>query len=513
MKNIQPAGNSGAAANPHPHPANRRDFVKSASLAALGLASTPLLLSSCDTRPDAAASSQLVTGERPGLVFPDGFLWGTATASYQVEGAVNEDGRGPSIWDTFAHTPGKIANNDTGDVACDFYHRYKEDTQHIKALNAKAFRFSIAWSRIFPTGTGTPNQKGVDFYNRMVDELLANGIQPFATLYHWDLPQALQDKYRGWQGRETAQAFGEYAGYMAEKLADRVKHFFTLNELWTFIQLGYGDGVFAPGLKLPPAELNQARHHAVLAHGLAVQAIRAHGRPDTKVGLAENIKVAVPYIETPEHIKAAEIATREFNAGYTTVIMEGKYTDTFLKNAGADAPKFTAEELKIISSPLDFCGINIYNPEAYVRAADNAAGYEKIPFAKSHPTSTSKWELLAPEVLYWGARHMQNIWKAKELYVTENGCSGTDELTPANRVNDTDRVAFLRGYLTQLQRAVAEGAPVKGYFYWSLVDNFEWASGYGIRFGLYYMDYKTLKRYPKVSASYFAAMAKQNAVL
>ncbi len=494
-------------------PSNRRDFVKSAGLAALGMSATPFLLSSCNTKTEADKKEQPAVSPKNNLAFPKGFLWGTATASYQVEGAAKEDGRGMTIWDTFSHTPGKILNNDTGDVACDFYHKYKEDIQLVKSLNAKSYRFSIAWSRIFPDGTGTPNQKGLDFYNRMVDELLANGIEPFATLYHWDLPQVLQDKYKGWQSKETSKAFADYAGYMAEKLSDRVKHFFTLNEIWTFIQLGYGDGVFAPGLKLPPAELYQARHNAVLAHGLAVQAIRAHGKADTKAGPAENIKVAVPYIETPEHIKAAETATREFNAGYMTVIMEGKYTDAFLKKAGADAPKFTAEELKIISSPVDFCGINIYNPESYVQASSNEDGYEKIPFAKSHPTTTSKWELLGPETLYWGAKHMQKLWNPKEIYITENGCSGMDELMPDNHIYDTDRIMFLRGYLTQLQRATAEGVPVKGYFYWSLVDNFEWASGYGTRFGLYYMDYKSLKRIPKLSAGYFKAMAQNNAVL
>ena len=511
MKNINASANSGKTENYQPP--NRRYFVKSAALAAIGVSASPFLLSSCDTKTDPGKNEQPSLSQKNNLEFPKGFLWGTATASYQVEGAAKEDGRGMTIWDTFSHTPGKILNNDTGDIACDFYHKYKEDIQLIKSLNAKSYRFSIAWSRIFPDGSGTPNQKGLDFYSRMVDELLAQGIEPFATLYHWDLPQALQDKYKGWQSKETSKAFADYAGYMAEKLSDRVKHFFTLNELWTFIQLGYGDGVFAPGLKLPPAELYQARHHAVLAHGLAVQAIRAHGKADTKVGLAENIKVAVPYIETPEHIKAAEIATREFNAGYMTVIMEGKYTDAFLKKAGADAPKFTAEELKIISSPLDFCGINIYNPESYVQASPNEDGYEKIPFAKSHPTSTSKWELLAPETLYWGAKHVQKLWNVKEIYITENGCSGTDELTPDNHIYDTDRIMFLRGYLTQVQRATAEGVPVKGYFYWSLVDNFEWASGYGTRFGLYYMDYKSLKRIPKLSAEYFKAMAQNNKVL
>src|SRR5205085_3322036 len=285
--------------------------------------------------------------------FPDGFLWGTATASYQVEGAAGEDGRGPSIWDTFSHTPGKVVNNSTGDIADDHYHRYKEDVQLMKSLGVKSYRFSIAWPRVFPQGAGAPNPKGLDFYNRLVDELRANGIEPFATLYHWDLPQALQDKGGGWESRETSEAFANYAGYVSERLSDRVKHFFTINEFGAFVELGYRIGIHAPGLKLPPGRFNQTRHHAVLGHGLAVQAIRAHAKPGTRVGLAENMTICAPVIEAPEHIEAAERATRELNAQYMTVIQEGKYTEAYLASAKADAPRFTPADLKIISSPLD----------------------------------------------------------------------------------------------------------------------------------------------------------------
>src|SRR5262245_21578252 len=253
--------------------------------------------------------------------FPKNFYWGVATSAYQIEGAANEDGKGQSIWDTYAHTPGNIKNNDTGDVANDHYHRYKEDVALMQSIGANAYRFSIAWPRIFPQGTGTPNPKGLDFYNRLVDQLVAAGIAPFATLYHWDLPQVLQDK-GGWQSRDTVKAFSDYAGYMAEKLSDRVKHFFTINEFRTFVDMGYhgheidvAGGTMtisvAPGLKLSPGELNQVRHHAVLGHGMAVQAIRAYGKKGTKVGPAEVILIAVPLIETAEHIKAAQMATRE----------------------------------------------------------------------------------------------------------------------------------------------------------------------------------------------------------
>jgi beta-glucosidase len=334
---------------------NRRTFAKIAGTAALASTTASSLNPLAEQIAEAEAPMQTTQGRE----FPKGFLWGSATASYQVEGAVKEDGRGPSIWDTFSHTPGKTVENATGDVADDHYHRYKDDVQLMKALGVKAYRFSIAWPRVFPNGDGDPNPKGLDFYNRLVDELLANGIQPFATLYHWDLPQSLQDRVGGWESRDTSNAFGVYAGYVAERLSDRVKHFFTINEFGAFLDLGYNNVIHAPGLKLPPGRFNQTRHHAVLGHGLAVQAIRAKAKSGTKVGLAENMTICCPVIENATHIEAATRAARELNAQYMTVIQEGKYTDAYLARTGADAPKFTSEDLKIISSPLDFVGINI----------------------------------------------------------------------------------------------------------------------------------------------------------
>jgi beta-glucosidase len=452
-----------------------------------------------------------VTPRAPARRFPKGFLWGTATASYQIEGAWQEDDKGESIWDRYAHTPGKIKNGDTGDVALDHYHRSKEDVQVMKALGAKSYRFSVSWPRIFPQGTGAPNAKGLDFYSRLADELLANGVEPFATLYHWDLPQVLQDR-GGWQSRDTAKAFADYAGYFTEKLSDRIKHFFTINEFTTFVEWGHGSGVLAPGLKLPPAQLNQVRFHAVLAHGLAVQAVRARAQRGTKLGLAENIVTAVPIIETAEHVAAAERATRELNAAYLTVMLEGRYTDAFLKAAGADAPQFTPEDLKVISSPLDFVGINVYVPNRYVRAVKTAPGYEFIEFQKSHPRMASFWHYIGPEALYWAPRHVARLWKAKAIYITENGCGAADEPAKDGIVYDSDRIMFLRSYLTQLQRATADGVPVKGYFHWSTMDNFEWTAGYGTRFGLVHVDYKTLKRTPKLSASFFRELAVRNSV-
>jgi len=489
---------------------SRRSFAKVAGAAALGATASSVACGK--PAPPEPAPAAAPAAPTPGLGFPEGFLWGTATASYQVEGAVAEDGRAPSIWDTFAHTPGKVAGNANGDVANDHYHLYKGDVQLMKALGVKAYRFSIAWPRVFPQGSGQPNPKGLDFYNRLVDELLANGIQPFATLYHWDLPQALHDRVGGWQSRETSEAFATYAGYVAERLTDRVTHIFTTNEFNAFVELGYNTGTHAPGLKLPAGQFNQLRHHAVLGHGLAVQAIRAKAKSGTRVGLAENMIICAPVIETPEHIKAAATATRELNAPYLTAIQEGKYTDAYLARASADAPRFTPEDMKAISSPLDFLGINIYTP-VYVRADGSALGFAVVPHPASFPHMISPWLFVGPEALYWGPRHAADIWKVKEIYITENGCSSSDVPAEDGRVYDTDRVMYLRNYLTHLRRAAAEGVPVRGYFLWSLMDNFEWADGFGNRFGLHYVDYATQTRTPKLSASYYQEVIAKNAVV
>lgn len=484
---------------------SRREFAKIIGATALGASVTP---AAGTIQPDI---DRLPVVQNTSGRFPKGFLWGSATASYQVEGAVKEDGRGATIWDTFSRTPGKTVGGATGDIATDHYHRYKEDVGLMKTLGVKTYRFSIAWSRVFPEGAGKPNPKGLDFYNRLVDELLKNGIQPFATLYHWDLPQTLQDKYGGWESRETSKAFGDYAGYTAEKLSDRVKNFFTINEFGAFVELGYRIGIHAPGLKLPAGRFNQTRHHAVLGHGLAVQAIRARAKSGTRIGLAENMTVCVPVIETPEHVEAATRATRELNAPYMTVIQEGKYTDLYLANAKADAPKFTQADLKAISSPLDFVGINIYTPQ-YVRADASSQGFAVVPHPPSFPHMISSWLFVGPEALYWGTRHVNKIWGAKEIYITENGCSSSDVPAADGTVYDTDRVMYLRNYLTHLQRATSEGVPVKGYFLWSLTDNFEWGDGYTNRFGLHYVDYKTLKRTPKLSAAFYKEVIARNAL-
>jgi len=447
--------------------------------------------------------------ETTNLRFPKGFLWGCATAAYQIEGGAKDDGRGPSTWDIFSHTPGKTHEGDTGDMADDSYHLYKEDVKLLKALGVSVYRMSMSWSRVFPNGKGEVNQKGLDYYNHVVDELLANNITPYITLFHWDTPAALQG---GWQSRDTSKAFADYAAYVTKRMGDRVKHWMTTNEFVCFTDLGYRVGQFAPGLKLAAGPANQVRHHGILAHGLGVQAIRANTPAGTQVGLAEDPTVYVPVMETQEHIEAARKATRDGNAQFLTAVMEGKYTDAYLEREGANAPKVEPDDMRIISSPVDFVGLNIYTP-FWVRADGSKQGYAIVPFPASYPKMASPWILLAPECLYWGVRNTVDLWKTKAIYITENGTSSDDVLTPAGRVDDIDRVMYLRNHLTHLHRATAEGYPVKGYFLWSLLDNFEWADGYSKRFGIHYVDFKTQKRTPKLSAEWYREVVAWNAVI
>lgn len=478
---------------------NRRELGLGLGAAAIGAAMAG----------QGTATAQPTAGPAPkdDLSFPQDFLWGCATAAYQIEGGVKEDGRGETNWDVFSHTAGKVARGDTGDVACDSYHRYQDDIALLKALGVKAYRFSMAWSRIFPAGKGRPNQKGVDYYNRLVDGLLAAGITPHITMFHWDLPQALPG---GWQSRDTAYAFADYAGYMAGKLSDRVNHFMTVNELRCFTDLSYMTGGKAPGLKLPMGEVNQVRHHGVLAHGLGVQAIRAHAKAGTQVGLADNTTLFVPVIETKGHIDAALKAVREENAMFLTAILEGKYLDTYLTAQGGNAPKVKDGDMKAIGSPLDFVSLNVYAPN-YVRAnAASLSGYEILPHLPNSPRMASPWLYVGPEVLYWAIRSVSEIWKPKALYISENGCSADDPVAQDGKVYDADRIMYLRNYITHMQRAVREGYPINGYFLWSLMDNFEWEDGYTKLFGIHHVDFKTQKRTPKLSADWYRELIRTN---
>jgi beta-glucosidase len=478
---------------------SRREFTTAAAAGAVGAATVCPQPDSLGSVAEAAGPA----GTPADRTFPSGFYWGVATSAYQIEGAWNEDGKGPSI-----------------DVASDHYRGYTEDVALMKEVGASAYRFSIAWPHIFPDGTGQPNAKGLDFYDRLVDELQAAEVEPFATLYHWDLPQTLHDKDGGWQSRDTAKAFADYAGCVAGRLGDRVKHFFTINECRSFVEGGYrgvdiqvagGKTVHlggAPGLRLSNGELNQVRHHAVLGHGMAVQSIRANSRSGAKVGFAENMRIAVPVIETPEYIKAAETATRELNADFTTVMLEGRYTDDYLTRNGKDAPRFTVDELRIIASPLDFVGINVYEPNVYVTPSQQPEGYA-ISVGASHPKMQSSWHVFDPRSLYWAPHHVQSLWGARSILITENGCGASDAVAGDGTVYDSDRVMFLRAYLTQLQRATADGVPVHGYFLWSAQDNFEWRDGYGNPFGSMHGDFMAQKRTPKVSG-WFGEGSRRN---
>jgi beta-glucosidase len=474
----------------------RRTFGKSALAAPLAAATSATLSSA---QPSAAPNR---------LSFPQGFQWGCATAAYQIEGAANEDGRGPSVWDNFSHTAGKTFHGETGDVADDSYHLYKEDVRLLKNLGVKVYRMSISWPRVFPDGIGKANGKGLDYYKRVLDELRNNGIEPYVTLFHWDLPASLP---HGWQSRDTAKAFGRYAEFIARELSDRVHNFFTTNEFVCFTDLSYKIGQFAPGLRLDAAQVNAVRHNGILAHGLGVQAIRANARPGTRVGLAENATVFVPVIEEKQHIEAALKATRERNAPFLTAVLEGKYLESYMAREGANAPKPEPGDMKIIGSPLDFVGLNVYSPE-YVSADDSPDGYTVVPRQSSFPHMPSPWLFVGPEVIYWAVRNVSTLWKPQEIYITENGCSADDVVRADGRINDTDRVMYLRNHLMHLQRAAAEGYPVKGYFLWSLLDNYEWADGYSKRFGIHYVDFETQKRTPKLSAEWYKAVIVGNAV-
>ena len=451
---------------------------------------------------------------KPFCSFPADFVWGTATASYQVEGAAREDGRTPSVWDTFSRRPGAIKQGHTGDVATDHYHRYKQDVALMKELGVKAYRFSVSWSRVLPDDTGKVNQRGLDFYHRLVDELVAAGIQPWMTLFHWDLPQWAEDKWGGWESKDCAHAFADYASVVCKALGDRLAGVFTTNEFRCFLDVGYtaGDEIFAPGKVVSRKVLNQSRHHAVYAHGLAAQAVRASSARRVPVGLAENIPNIVPVLETPEDIAAARAALRETTGMFLTPILEGTYHPAYLADQAADAPVFTDAEMKTIATPLDFVGLNCYAP-LYVRHDPaSSRGWSAALFEESYPRMLMPWLFVGPSILYWAPRLVSEIWKVPAIYITENGCAAEDVPDEKGQVLDTGRVMYLQQHLIHAHRAVAEGYPLKGYFLWSLVDNFEWAWGYTRRFGICHVDYKTLVRTPKLSARFYADVIRRNAV-
>ncbi len=447
--------------------------------------------------------------------FPPGFKWGVATAAYQIEGAHDADGKGPSIWDTFTRVPGRIENNDDGRVACDHYHRYTEDLDLLKSLGVQAYRFSISWPRVLPEGRGRVNEAGLAFYDRLVDGLLERGITPYATLFHWDFPAALNDK-GGWLNRDSAQWFAEYAEVVVRRLGDRVKHWFTLNEPQCSIGFGYWDGVFAPGYKLAWAEVLKAAHHQLLAHGRAVQAIRAASPGPCQVGLAPVAQnLYYPVSESAEDIEAARQAmfavTRrdQWNlAWWLDPIFLGRYPEDGLRLYGSEVPEIGAGDLETISQPLDFMALNIYKGEPM------KAGPGGLPVAPQRkigePEAVLSWLKVTPPALYWGPRFVMERYGRRPFYISENGFCSTDWVQRDGRVEDPARIDYLARYLEAYRKLGDEGYPLQGYFQWSFLDNFEWTYGYRGRFGLVHVDYETQLRTPKASYHWYRKVIESN---
>jgi beta-glucosidase len=443
-------------------------------------------------------------------LFPEHFAWGVAAAAPQVEGAATEGGKGESIWDRFAAQPDKTAGGDTPTVACDHYHLYAEDFALMKSLGVRNYRLSVAWPRIYPTGTGAVNEKGLEFYDRLIDSMLTNDITPWVTLYHWDLPQVLEEQ-GGWRTAATSQAFGDFAATVVKRLGDRVKNWMTLNELLTFIFKGYSSGRHAPGARESQQVVNQCYHHALMAHGYAVQAVREHGGAGARVGLVHNPIIPVPVTEMPADIAAARASFAEGTAQILAPIYTGAYPESWLLHVEADAPIVAPGELELIASPTDFLGLNVYGGD-FVRAGGDGQP-ERLPLPTGYPKANLDWLSIVPQAAYWAVRHAAEHYGVKDVYITENGLSQEDQLNEHGEVLDLGRREFYRNYLSTLQRATAEGLPARGFFAWSFMDNYEWAEGYRKRFGLVYVDYATQKRTPKLSAQWYASVIEQNRVL
>jgi len=442
--------------------------------------------------------------------FPKKFIWGVATAAPQIEGAAFEDGKGESIWDHYSRIPGKVHNGDTLDVACDHYHRFRDDFRLMRKLGVKNYRLSLAWPRIFPAGDGPLNPKGVEFYNRLVDAMMAEGITPWVTLFHWDLPQALEVR-GGWRSRVVPDAFAPYAETMVKALGDRVKNWITLNEIRCFTNLGHGDGDKAPGTKESRQVINQTYHHALLCHGHAIRAVREFGGRGARVGLTDNSDIPVPVTETPDDIAAAAKWFAERNAHILGPIYEGRYSAAYLRRCGKDRPIVKKGDMELISQPTDFLGMNIYTG-AFVRAGRGGKP-ETLQLPADYPRTTCPWLNLMPQSIYWGPRLAREVYGAKAIYITENGCGYDDEPVIKGEVYDLHRRDYVRNYLKELHRAIADGVPVKGYFLWSFMDNFEWQDGYARRFGIVHTDYKTQKRTPKLSALWYATVMSENRIV
>ncbi|MFD7230478.1 GH1 family beta-glucosidase [Streptomyces sp. NPDC059881] len=458
--------------------------------------------------------------------FPPGFLWGTATAAYQIEGAVREDGRTPSIWDTFSHTPGKVENGDTGDVAVDHFHRRTQDVRLMAELGVNAYRFSVSWPRVQPTGRGPAVQRGLDFYRGLVDDLLEHGITPLLTLYHWDLPQELETA-GGWPERDTAHRFADYARIVAEALGDRVVRWTTLNEPWCSAFLGYGSGVHAPGRTDPVAAL-RAAHHLNLGHGLAAQALRTQLPARAQVSVSINPSAVRARTQSPADLDARRRIDALANRVFTDPMLHGSYPADLLTDTErlTDWSFVHGDDLAVIRHPLDSLGINYYSPSVVSSATDSDApaperndghgasehspwpGADSVAFHQPPGDVTEMGWTIDPTGLYDLLMRYSREAPRLPLVITENGAAYPDKPAADGSVHDPERIRYLHGHLSAVHRAMADGADVRGYFLWSLMDNFEWAYGYGKRFGTVYVDYDTQARTPKSSARWYGELAR-----
>lgn len=443
--------------------------------------------------------------------FPRDFVWGAAAASYQIEGAAFDADKGLSVWDMFCRKPGMVWNGQTGDVACDHFHRYREDVGLMKQIGLQAYRLSVSWPRLMPEGVGKVSQHGLDFYDRLIDELLAAGIAPWITLFHWDYPLALYHR-GGWLNRDTVEWFGEFADVVARRFSDRVSHWMTLNEPQVFLGAGHHEGRHAPGDRLRFAEVLRAGHHALLAHGRSVQAIRAASTRPARVGFAPVATVKVPATDSATDLDAARAAmlavdaeTAWTNTWWMDPVFLGRYPEDGLQFFGAQVPRIAAGDLELISQPVDFCGVNIYQGQ-HVRAG--AAGPEVVPPPVGFPITAFEW-LVTPEAMYWGTRLLWERYK-KPIVITENGISSRDWRSLDGKVHDPLRIDFMERHLIELRRALADGVSIEAYFHWSFIDNFEWAHGYKHRFGLIFCDYPSQERVLKDSAHWYRELIASN---
>lgn len=443
--------------------------------------------------------------------FPEDFIWGAATSAYQIEGGAHEGGRGNSIWDEFCCQPGRVFGGHSGDVACDHYHRFDEDFTIMESLGIRNYRFSFSWPRLLPGGVGAVNAGGVEFYDRLIDCMLSHGITPYATLFHWDYPYELFRR-GGWLHDDSPDWFSEYAETVAGRFGDRIKTFFTLNEPQCFIGISYRDTFHAPGIKFPERDCLTMAHNVMLAHGKSVQALKASA-PGALIGYAPTGRYYHPASESLQDIEAARAATFDVKiddwafsaAWWSDPVILGEYPGEALKQLEPLMPKIKSGDMELICQPIDVYGQNIYH-SAPVKAIEG--GYEVVPYEPGYPKTGFSWPV-TPECLYWAPKYLFERYKLPVI-ITENGVSATDTVSLDGKVHDSTRIDYIQKHLLSVSRAIRDGADIKGYFHWSMIDNFEWNSGYNERFGLVYVDFKTQKRIPKDSALYYGKIIENN---